>query len=398
MRIAFVASEYVTEKIFDGGLANYLQRVSLSLMKLGHEPIIFVTSDKSETIFHNGIEIHRVDVSSSLENLIDKLTKQKFKTALDWAWQSYKLNNALKKFSKSKPINIIQYASYTGTGVFRLKKIPSVVRLSSYEPMWREACGIKTTFDNSLCDKIECLAFRRADSLFGPSKIIASVVEKLVNKQVKIIETPFILDTDKLDEKIYQDLLKDKKYLLFFGRVGPLKGVKVIAKIIYNLLEINKELYFVFVGTNEHDENGSMIEQVYNSAKHHKDRIIYTNKLRHEQLYPIINNAFAAVLPSRIDNFPNTCLEAMVHKRVVIGTKGASFEQLLNDGESGFLCNNDDPDDLLLTIKKVLNLDDKNRQQIGEKAYLRVQQLKPEIVVSQLLDYYETIIQAKTKS
>ena len=35
LRVAFATPEYVTEKHFDGGLANYLNRVSRSLV---HEP------------------------------------------------------------------------------------------------------------------------------------------------------------------------------------------------------------------------------------------------------------------------------------------------------------------------------------------------------------------------
>ena len=42
-------------------------------------------------------------------------------------------------------------------------------------------------------------------------------------------------------------------------------------------------------------------------------------------------------LPSKVDNLPNTCLEAMALKRVVIGSRtAASFDQLISDGVNGF--------------------------------------------------------------
>src|ERR1051326_7456438 len=45
----------------------------------------------------------------------------------------------------------------------------------------------------------------------------------------------------------------------------------------------------------------------------------------------------SVVLPSLIDNLPNSCLEAMGLGRVVIGTKGTSFEELITDEANGFL-------------------------------------------------------------
>ena len=49
MRIALVTTEFITEPVFDGGLANYLHRLALSLKLFGHTPVIFVTADHHET-------------------------------------------------------------------------------------------------------------------------------------------------------------------------------------------------------------------------------------------------------------------------------------------------------------------------------------------------------------
>ena len=53
MRIAFVTTEYITESdSFDGGLSNYLHKVSLNLVAAGHEPVII------ELIFQKTISIY----------------------------------------------------------------------------------------------------------------------------------------------------------------------------------------------------------------------------------------------------------------------------------------------------------------------------------------------------
>ena len=61
MRIAFATPEYVTEPDYDGGLANYLHRVALSLARMCHEPVIFVAADEKGSFIHHGVEVRRVE-------------------------------------------------------------------------------------------------------------------------------------------------------------------------------------------------------------------------------------------------------------------------------------------------------------------------------------------------
>ena len=49
LRIAFATPEFVTEDHFDGGLANYLNRVSKKLTDLGHDIHVVTLSTKTKT-------------------------------------------------------------------------------------------------------------------------------------------------------------------------------------------------------------------------------------------------------------------------------------------------------------------------------------------------------------
>ena len=231
--------------------------------------------------------------------------------------------------------------------------------------------------------------------MVAPSNLNAKAVEKAISKPVTVIETPFILETEYLDDSFYQTHLKNKKYLLFFGTIGLMKGCGTIAEIIYDVLQHDPNLSFVFVGKDTGYlgyEGVSIMDTIRENAKEHSTRVIHLNRLTHQYLYPIIANAYAVVLPSRVDNMPNTCLEAMGHKKIVIGTDGASFEQLIVDGVSGFLCQKDNPQDLLLKIKQVLSLNSEDKLNIEQKAYERIKELQPEKVVNQLVDFYRRVI------
>lgn len=396
LTIGLVTTEYVTEENFDGGLSNYLHRVALSLKKLGHQPIIIVLSNNNEVINHKGIEVHRIKFRGvSLVRFLNLLTLKQLHSTICQVWLSFLLKWTLQKIHTKKGFSILHYPSCAGLGFFRIKNIPAVVRISSYIPLWNQAYELKPTFDRKLSEKIEDIAYTKADRLFAPSYINAKAVEEAIGRSVTVIETPFILETTNLNSSLYEANLKDKKYLLFFGTIGLMKGCGLIAEIIYPLLKNNPDLFFVFIGKDKGYlgfKGKSILEKMKDNAKESQDRIIHFDRLTHDYLYPIVAHAYAVVLPSRVDNFPNTCLEAMAHRRVVIGTEGTSFEQLIVDGVSGFLCQKDDPEDLLRKIEQVIGLTPEQKTFIETKAYERIQELKPEKVVNQLVEFYRKII------
>jgi glycosyltransferase involved in cell wall biosynthesis len=397
IKVALFTTEYITEaNSFDGGLANYIHRVALSLKQLGHHPVICVISNKNEKLIYQGIEVYRLKIRGrNIIRAINLLTLTQIKDWTSSLWTGFYLNLLLRKLHKIYNFSIIQYPSCLGLGFFRLSEIPSIIRISSYKPLWNQAYELNRTLNVILGEKVEDIAYSKVDALFAPSLLNAQAVEQAIGRKVKVIETPFVLDTTELDESIYTAYLKDKKYLLFFGTIGLMKGCGLIAEIIYTLLNSHPELYFVFVGKDKGYlgfKGKSIMERIKENASEYAERAIHFNRLNHEQLYPIVANSWAVVLPSRIDNFPNTCIEAMAHKRIVIGTQGTSFEQLIEDSANGFLCEKDNSQDLLKTIEKVLALSAEEKSKIEDRAYARIEELKSEKVVNQLIDFYRQII------
>lgn len=114
------------------------------------------------------------------------------------------------------------------------------------------------------------------------------------------------------------------------------------------------------------------------------------DNLPHRQLYPIVAGARLVVLPSLVDNLPNACLEAMGLGRAVIGTAGASFEELITDGVNGFLAPPNDPEGL--AEKMIAAWIDPRLEEIGEAAKQRIADFAPEKTISALLTYYSDVM------
>lgn len=408
MRVALVTPEYVTERTFDGGLANYVYRLALSLKRMGHEPVIFLPHDHDETFFHRGIEVQRVQTwhlftwnkPYSVVRAIDTVTRWRWHMWLNLLWRSFRVNLFVRRAHRLRPFDIVHYAHLGGLGLFRPKDVPCITRLSSHTGLCQQFGGYgEPDAQIRQQQRVERASLRKSDRIFGPSHKIAKLISAEIDRDIDVVESPFFLETEDTDDTIYRDHLSDKRYVLFFGTIGLIKGVGTIAEIIHSLLERHKDLSFVFIGKVQVvPEGGTMMDRVRTNAREHASRVVHFHALPHEKLYPLIQHACAVALPSRIDNFPNACIEAMFFKRVVIGTMGNGFEQLIDHKKSGYLIPVDDSAALLSTLTNVLALPDAKRVEIGAYAAKRIQRLHPDVSVRALLHLYQSTIDARQTS
>jgi Glycosyltransferase len=392
MRIGFVTTEYVTEEQnYDGGLANYLSRICLALRDKGHEPVVIVASSRDGRLRHNGIEVNRVKALCYRKRWMKIL---QFLPGLDWKIVSRQLNDKIKALHKENPFDVVQYASVGATVLSRRGDIPSVVRISGNQKLWDIAYEEAPSRKKRVYQDLEIEGLARADSLYGPSRVIADYLKANHHFDIQIIETPFVQECSSLDTGLYNEIRTEVPgdYLLFFGSLGLAKGVKTIADMVHELLERHPALAVVFVGKDMGYNGRPIMDYVRAKAGEHADRVVWHDRVKHEQLYPVIEGAKLVLLPSRIDNFPNCCVEAMAFKKVVVGTKGASFEQLIDDGVSGLLAVPDDPRSLLSVVTKALGLSEEELRELGERAARRTMELSPERIVEQLLAYYQDVI------
>ena len=106
----------------------------------------------------------------------------------------------------------------------------------------------------------------------------------------------------------------------------------------------------------------------------------------------VVQNSLACILPSRVDNLPNACIEAMSCGKIVIGTYGASFEQLIKNKYNGLLIQRDSAHALIKAIKYLLELSVQEREQMGLRAEEVSMRLQPEKIYSQVIAYYQQAI------
>ncbi len=307
-----------------------------------------------------------------------------------------------KKINEGEKVDLVQYSNFMGYGIDRID-IPTVVRVSSYRPLLRAAdredFNIWEKYKSiKVPDFLEDIAVMKADAIYSPSYLIADYVKEQTGRTVDIMESPYYPHKNSGYTSVMEEKgLKGKKYILTFGSLKALKGAKLIGDSVYKILDCCSDLYWVFAGAelewiNGEGEKVIPSQYIFDKAKEYSDRLLFLGKLDQGSLLDVVESAMFCVMPSRIDNLPNTCIEAMALKKVVIGTMGASFEQLIEDGKSGFLTERENADMLATTVCRVYKMTDKELSDIGMRAKVRIEEMSPDKILEGLINYYRSVI------
>ncbi|HUS11514.1 MAG TPA: glycosyltransferase family 4 protein [Pyrinomonadaceae bacterium] len=394
LRIAFATPEYVTEEYFDGGLANYVHRLAKALAGMGHDIHVLTFSEIDEAEFdHEGVTVHRL-TSGRWWLQLNELTRYRLARTPLFLDFSVKVYRKLKWLNSQQPIHLVQFPNYSCCGLvsMSLLRVPYVLRASSYQPAWNDAAGIKRNLNIRMLECLEALQFRLSRHTYAPSYTLQQMLAKEARlAHVSVIRTPFYVETHEWETSVYDRFLKGKKYLLFFGRFQLHKGFHTLAQALPRFLEQYPDAYAVLVGRDmESSLATSMADYARLQCGSLAQRLVLLENLPHRQLYPIIAGAHLVVLPSLVDNFPNACLEAMGLGKVVIGTVGTSFDELISEDKTGFLVCPNDPQAL---AERIISAWISPRlQKMGAAARQKILEFSPEKTIDGLLSYYSEIL------
>lgn len=381
MRIALVTSEYPgLGGVPCGGLGHYLQRLVLALSGAGHAAEVFVPAgpgaDRPEGMHVVGTSWSRAIRWAS------RLTLHRLAMPIDCLVQSRRLGAALAERHAAAPFDVVQYAHLGATSLAGPRGIPTVIRLSGWGPMWlRAGDGSLGGMQGRLVHRLERRALARAQVIYGPSRHLAEHVSGIIGREIAVLENPFVPECAPAEGPAPVE----GRYLLSFGQINRLKGAETISCIAARILASNPGLRWVFAGRElESGRIASIRAGLADPA-----RIIHLPHLPHPELYRLIAGSEVVVLPSLIDNLPNTCLEAMSLGACVVGTQPTGMEQVITDGESGFLAAAGDPESVALAVERAFAAGSAGRRRIGEAAQERIRRLRPEIILPRLLALYE---------
>lgn len=403
MHIGFLTSEYPTTAKPEGGLANYIRKVGLELIQRGHEVTVFILAARQHSEIDRGINLyfvkrfkfhwrlHRINVLHSWLSLYEQ-------------WHDAQhLKKVVLRSNKTKHIDILQTPNYKtpGLALCHNRHFPIICRCSSYQPLWRSANGDKGTLTDAISDWLEAKQVIDAEAAFSPSELIAHIYERFEAIKPIVIRTPIDFSVVNQDSSTYLQYLDGKKYLLFVGTLNGVKGVDVLIDATKEILLSFHDIDVVFIGRNDVTPSGKrgvdLLKQVIGDL-YNQNRVMYFPPLPRSQLYPIIQNAFGVVLPSRVDNYPNICLEALTLGVPVVGTYNSSLDEMIEHEITGYLAKNGDSLSLAAAISRVLVQTPQQRTAMVKAIQLKIKEIEIEDPITKLLNYYQKISDAFSKN
>ena len=178
---------------------------------------------------------------------------------------------------------------------------------------------------------LEKTAVCKADIAYAPSAYVAEHCQSNWRNDVKVLRPPIFIETQA--DGIIPNWLPEK-YLIHFGQIGPRKGSDLVAQALCQVWQQEPDFKMIWAGRVITTGDFERCHQLWGEQA---ANVIWVGPVSKERLYTFLQNATAAVLPSRVDNLPNTVIESLMLGVPVIGSKGASIDELVEPGLNGEL-------------------------------------------------------------
>lgn len=224
--------------------------------------------------------------------------------------------------------------------------------------------------------RMEDYCIQAADALLCPSDFLARQCEaryQLPAGSVHVIPLP-IGSTSPIER---DRAMWERGSICYVGRLEPRKGVIEWVDAAVQVASQFPSVVFDFVGSDMQtrpDSAGVSMRRYLKAriprALRHRFR--FHGPVPRERLPWFLARACAAVVPSRWENFPNTCVEAMGSGLPVIATRFGAMAEMVEDGVSGWLAEGDDLSSMVPglagALRRCLESPPEQRQAMGAAA------------------------------
>ena len=396
LHLGFCTSEYIIPPDrLDGGLATYVQKTARGLVARGHDASVFCLSDRDARWMDEGVHVYEIR-AQPLRSGPSRLWGQVLETQRTLE-NSCRLAAKLLEVHRERPLDVVQAASYQAVGIALCNNgvLPLISRISSSSPLYRRADGKAGSPLAVLTDWCELHQLRQSDRCFAPSELMVRCHSRSRGPHPTLLRSPVDAQTEALDDSFYERHLRGMKYLLYFGTLNRMKGLEVLSQVIGPMIKAFPDLHFAFIGrTGAPRDQQFFAEKVLRNNQEWLDHIHQFPPLPKNLLFPAVRHAHGVVIPSLIDNYPNTCLEAMQFGRIVVGTRDTSIDEMIVDGETGILVEKGSANSLQAGIKRLLELSPAARQAMEQRVQEAFQGIAAEDRLGNLIEFYCATIEA----
>lgn len=330
-KIAFVTDEFTTTLTDSGGLASYLQKQVSSFSEKGYEVHVLVRAEQSEQIKWNNVTIHHISPDWGHEMVLINFIRNRISKSLGRILTELRISYAISCYftalnKHNGPFEIVQIADYMFRGLFiPIGTYLRIVRTSWIRSEFKNADNEYNNWSEYVLNMLEVLQLHRGDLLYCPSRFLLSYYQKEYDFHNLVYEAPQLPNV-YFTEKTGLESNHNKPYFLHFGQISKRKGSDLVLQAVEILdLKNHRDFDILLIGM----DRFNLISK-YDSCKNLK----YLGAQKRDVVNAYLKNCIAVILPSRIDNSPNTALESIACGKKIITVKNSSIDDLLEEFNS----------------------------------------------------------------
>lgn len=242
-------------------------------------------------------------------------------------------------------------------------------------PFVVHAHGLDVFLDNSYKDEKNCgkivdackLVYEKADAVMGVSRKVLDNIQKKVDIRGKDFVVYNGVDTERfrpLENKPKSDVLR----IVSVGNLIELKGHDYTLRAIKQLVDEGcDKVSFKLAG------RGPLENELKALAKELgiEGKVEFVGYVPYDDIVKLLQTSDVFVMPSWYEALGCVYLEAMACGLPAIGCWGNGIDEIIKDGENGFLVAPKNTEQIIAVLKQLFDNDFKNR--IGENAVKAVE-------------------------
>ena len=357
-------------------IINFRLGLLQALQNKGYKIIVLAPKDKYSELFATfDFEYYDIEMNNKGTNPIEDL-----KLTISY----YKI---LKEIKPDLILNYTIKPNIYGTIAANLLKIPTINNIA----------GLGTLFVN------ENFITKIAKFLYKYSQDKASKIFFQNNEDFELFTSSRLVDRKKSDVLPGSGVNTEK--------FKPIEKTKNLDKIVFLL--ISRMLWDKGVG--EYVEAAKTLRKKYPNAefqllgfldvvnksaisKEQMDSWVKEGIINYlgtsDNVQNEISNADCMVLPSFYrEGTPRTLLESASMAKPIVTTNNIGCKDVVNDGETGYLCKIKDSNDLASKLEFIINMSEKERKIMGQKGREKIiKEFDEQIVINKYLDAVKEIL------
>jgi glycogen synthase len=389
VKIGLVSREY--PPFFGGGVGTYVHQVSRALAAAGHEVHVFTvrTGPEDRSADPPGVQVHRAPFDPQ------PASRSGFTgpwvMANRWFHAALLFRDQLLEFTAEHRLDIVEFPEWEAPGWLTLLDwrwdTPSVV--NCHTPTWLlQQLNGQPPLAGQVFENLETALVEAVCAPCGP--MARRVEAAMAPETVTVVHHPFFADDVDADPQPARG-----KHMLYVGRLELRKGVIELIDAAAHVLDEEPEAELTLVGgdTTTRPGGGPMKELLEaRVAPRHRDRVHFIDNAPSAELYAFYRRAAFCVFPSRFENFPNVCLEAMAAGRTAIVGNDSGMVEMI--GEAGVTTPPENPAALAEAMLGLLR-DPARVEELGRQAARRAREIfAPAKMAAARVAYYEQVIAA----